>query len=73
MCKCIMSERLVELLLEVRDEMDRLEINTKENDKIIKTFLMRYCAHEIVSDDVDITPEKSAKIHYCNKCGTTLS
>ena len=72
MCKYIMSDRLVELLLEVRDEMDRLELNTKENDKIIKTFLMRYCVHEVMSDDIDITPDKSVKIHYCNKCGTIL-
>ena len=33
---------------------------------------MRYCVHEVMSDDIDITPDKSVKIHYCNKCGTIL-
>ena len=68
-----MSERLIELILEVRDEMDRLGIKTENNNiKIINNFLMRYCTHEIVSDDIDIIPDKSIKIQYCNKCGTTF-
>ena len=68
-----MSERLIELILEVRDEMDRLGIKTENNNiKIINTFLMCYCAHEIVSDDIDITPDESTKIRYCNKCGITF-
>jgi hypothetical protein len=68
-----MSERLIELILEVRDEMDRLGIKTENNNiKIINTFLMRYCTHEIVSDDIDITPDTSTKIRYCNKCGITF-
>jgi hypothetical protein len=67
-----MSERLVQLILEVRDEMARLEVATDENNKIINTFLMRYCAHDVMTDHIDITPDKSITIRYCKCCGVTL-
>jgi hypothetical protein len=62
---------LVELMLEARDEMIRLEINTEENNKIIKNFLMRYCVHELVTDDVDVSSDESCRVCYCVKCGVT--
>ncbi len=67
-----MSERLTNLILEVRDELMRLELDTDENNKIINTFLLRYCAHDVVTDTIDLTPDKSVIIKFCKRCGTTL-
>jgi hypothetical protein len=31
----------------------------------------RLCAHEFECDTIDISPEKSMNIKYCNRCGYT--
>lgn len=67
-----MSERLVQLILEMRDEMARIEVATDETNKIINTFLMRYCVHDVMTDYIDITPDKCITIRYCKYCGVTL-
>jgi hypothetical protein len=49
-------------------------IKTYEKTKIInKThFLIVDCKHEILTDYVDITPDKGCNIKYCSKCGKTF-
>jgi hypothetical protein len=68
-----MSERLVNLILEVRDEMARIEVATDETNKIINTFLMRYCVHDVMTDHIDITSDKCITIRYCKNCGVTFT
>ena len=36
----------------------------------IKTFLSNYCIHELKIDNIDITPERSQQITYCELCET---
>jgi hypothetical protein len=67
-----MSERLVNLILEMRDEMARIEVATDETNTIINTFLMRYCVHDVMTDYIDITPDKCITIRYCKNCGVTF-
>jgi len=67
-----MSERLVNLILEMRDEMARIEVATDETNKIINNFLMRYCVHDVMTDYIDITPDKCITIRYCKNCGVTF-
>lgn len=67
-----MSERLVQLILEMRDEMARIEVATDETNKIINNFLTRYCVHDVMTDYIDITPDKCITIRYCKYCGVTL-
>jgi DNA-directed RNA polymerase specialized sigma subunit len=54
---------------------DKFENNNKElinqMEDLIKQIdlkLKSECNHEYIEDYVDITPEKSQKICYCNKC-----
>ena len=68
-----MSERLVNLILEMRDEMARIELATDETNKIINTFLMRYCVHDVMTDHIDITSDKCITIRYCKNCGVTFT
>ena len=67
-----MSERLVQLILEMRDEMARIEVATDETNKIINTFLARYCVHDVMTDYIDITPDKCITIRFCKCCGITF-
>jgi hypothetical protein len=67
-----MTEHLVNLILDMKDEMERLDLKTDENNKIINTFLLQYCVHEVVRDDIDISLDRSMTIFYCNKCNVSL-
>ena len=52
-----------------------INILTQDTEKIITKInhmLKTKCEHEIVCDDVDISPERSIPIQYCMKCFTTM-
>jgi hypothetical protein len=68
-------ERLIETLIEARYKIegcDKNGIMINELNNIIKHFLLVHCVHDIETDDIDITPETSKRIHYCKKCQTTF-
>lgn len=52
--------------------MARIEVATDETNKIINNFLTRYCVHDVMTDYIDITPDKCITIRYCKYCGVTL-
>ncbi len=69
--------RLLEKLIEMRNEITRnknsdIEHDTKKIDNEIKVFLMKHCAHDVITDYIDITPNRGMNIKYCSKCGLTL-
>lgn len=40
---------------------------------LVNQYLQENCKHnEIVEDEIDIDPEKSMRIQYCNHCGLTM-
>ena len=43
---------------------DKNANNSKDKCKIL-------CQHEFISDDIDLTPERSQRITYCTKCFIT--
>ena len=66
--------RLLEKLIEMRNEITRNknEQDTKKIDNEIKNFLMKHCLHDVITDYIDITPNRGMNIKYCKKCGLTL-
>jgi len=74
MYKFMDNERLIEKLIDVRNEIYREgeKPNTKHLDSVIKNFLLHNCVHTVIMDDIDITPEKSMTVYYCSKCEITL-
>lgn len=38
----------------------------------INIFYLTNCQHEIITDYIDITPEKGRNIKYCSKCDITF-
>ena len=66
----------IALMCSIKENLIQLDIE-KNNDYInildsITKYIEKYCHHDIIDDDIDITPEKSMRIHYCNKCMTTF-
>jgi hypothetical protein len=50
-------------------------INMNDKTRIlnaINIFFLTNCEHEIITDYVDITPEKGRNIKYCSKCDITF-
>jgi len=46
---------------------DTIYINRVINEKLIKK-----CNHHFIEDDIDITPEQSMRITYCEYCNNNL-
>jgi hypothetical protein len=71
-----MSEKLIEKLIDIRNEIaineNKNGADTKNLDNEIKNFLMKHCAHDVITDYIDITPNRGMNIKYCAKCGITL-
>jgi len=38
----------------------------------IKEYCKKYCNHNIITDTIDITPDRSQNIRYCSICFLTL-
>lgn len=50
-------------------------INMNDKTRILNTiniFFLTNCEHEIITDYVDITPDKGRNIKYCSKCEITF-
>ena len=46
-------------------------INMNDKTRILNTiniFFLNNCEHEIITDYVDITPDKGRNIKYCSRC-----
>lgn len=65
-------------MAEAKIHIERLStiMRTPEYNAIISSinhYLKRNCKHEdIIEDYIDITPELSQKIKYCNQCGLNM-
>jgi hypothetical protein len=38
----------------------------------VKDYCKKYCKHNIITDTIDITPDRSQTIRYCSICLLTL-
>ncbi len=51
-------------------------INMNDQTRILNTiniFFINNCEHDIITDYVDISPDKGHNIKYCTKCEITFS
>ncbi len=37
-----------------------------------REYLKTHCSHRIVTDDIDIDPDKSQRVRYCDECYVTF-
>uniref|UniRef100_A0A6C0HIF0 Uncharacterized protein n=1 Tax=viral metagenome TaxID=1070528 RepID=A0A6C0HIF0_9ZZZZ len=67
----------VEIMLSVKQQLEIMPVNKQTPDyfsilKGVHKYLHKHCNHAIVSDLIDINPDKSMTISYCTICGNTL-
>ena len=60
-------KRLIETMPDIRQTPDYLDILNR-----VKKYLHRHCKHNVVSDLIDIDPDRSKEISYCTICESTL-
>ena len=70
-----MSTETVDNMIEIKNIL----ISSEKNDELniilkkVDEFLLKNCSHEIVTDLIDIDPDRSKSIRYCEKCFITFN
>lgn len=49
----------------------KMKRDNNKNDNNSKSKCKIICHHEFITDDIDLTPERSQRIVYCTKCFIT--
>jgi len=52
-----------------KDKKMKMDNNKKDNNSKSKCKII--CRHKFITDDIDLTPERSQRIVYCTKCFIT--
>ena len=70
-----MSTQTVDNMIEIKNILVSSEKNDEVNTilKMVDKFLLKHCRHEIVDDLIDIDPDRSKSIRYCEKCLITFT
>jgi|TARA_B100001287_G_scaffold235848_1_gene208174 hypothetical protein len=70
-----MSTEIIENIIKIKNILISCEKNDEINIilKKVDEFLLKHCRHEIVDDLIDIDPDRSKSIRYCEKCFITFS
>jgi hypothetical protein len=72
------EENIADVLMEFKTKIRNKMILENTYEELIELLnqidkcLQKLCIHDIVEDWIDITPERSGRIFYCNKCYKTL-
>jgi hypothetical protein len=59
----IVAQGMIKSMAETSEHLIKLKNN-------INHFLLLHCKHELVDDYIDISPDESIPICYCNRCGS---
>tara|TARA_B110000438_G_C15550524_1_gene536717 strand:- start:418 stop:630 length:213 start_codon:yes stop_codon:yes gene_type:complete len=70
-----MDNDTVDNMIEIKNILISSEKNEEINAilKKVDEFLLKHCRHEIVDDLIDIDPDRSKSIQYCEKCYITFN
>ena len=60
-------------MIDAKNSLQRLDNELRFPEYVnicrqIETYLKKYCVHDIVEDEIDLTPDTSMRIKYCNIC-----
>jgi len=71
------NKTLIEVLNNALTLLNQIDSSSQNSEYkqiifLINQYLRKYCAHNIIEDDIDITPELSKRIYYCEYCMQTF-
>ena len=61
----------MESYLKRKIKLERTSPKSKELEEI-KIFLLKNCNHKWVNDLIDVTPDRSIYVKYCELCESTI-
>lgn len=69
-----MDNCTIENLIQIKSLLISCEKNDEINEivKHVDNILLKNCTHRIVDDVIDIDPDRSKSIQYCEKCYVTF-
>jgi hypothetical protein len=69
-----MDNCTIEHLIQIKSLLISCEKNDEINEivKHVDNILLKNCTHRIVDDVIDIDPDRSKSIQYCEKCYVTF-
>ena len=73
-----MEEESIQCMIRAKEILDndfKYKINEEYSQivKMIEDYVIKHCKHKIVRDLIDIDPDRSKTISYCDKCFHTFS
>ncbi len=73
-----MEEESIQCMIRVKEILDndfKYKINEEYSEivQMIENYVIKHCQHKIVRDLIDIDPDKSKTIFYCENCFQTFS
>jgi hypothetical protein len=73
-----MEEESIQCMIRVKEILDndfKYKINDEYSEivKKIENYVIKHCHHKIVRDLIDIDPDRSRTIAYCENCFQTFS
>tara|TARA_A100001015_G_scaffold292903_1_gene368796 strand:+ start:1251 stop:1475 length:225 start_codon:yes stop_codon:yes gene_type:complete len=73
-----MEEESIDCMIRVKQILDNEFKNKINNEyskicKLVEEYVVKHCDHHIVNDLIDIDPDRSKSILYCDKCFHTFS
>ena len=72
-----MEDVSIDCMIRAKSIFDN-EFKNKVNDeyskicKLIDEYVLKHCEHNIIEDLIDIDPDRSKSISYCDKCFHTF-
>jgi len=60
------------------ESLERVDISLRNGmyrqvQQLVLNYLQSYCSHSIVTDTIDIDPDRSETIRYCEHCMQTFN
>ena len=73
-----MEEESIQCMIRVKEILDndfKYKINEEYSQivQMIENYVIKHCEHKIVRDLIDIDPDRSKTISYCENCFQTFS
>jgi hypothetical protein len=63
----------VDTMIRIKHILQTTDVSTQTSEyheilKMVNEYIQKYCIHHVVYDDIDISPNESRKIRYCEYC-----